>query len=469
MKKLYKNFLLIPISLLLLSACNINAFSNEIVSSYQIEESSNESISNILDSSISEYISVEDSKENVKEEHIVGDDTINCVGMDVIDNDAYIKIKSLYNIHYMSFTFSLYYEEPINNVTIDKELNIDIKSNEEYIVDLKLYVQDDISYAYTFYVNEAKTYDDVTIDKVIEDKTYNYIYLDAYDSLYASKTFKRNETPLDIEGLEPNYDDYSFITFKGYVTDKDSNNPIEDFLPIATSNRVFYQLLDIDYDLFKETACSNNRGLSASLRIEVKRYNTIFGNYKYYGEGSTGSGVVIAGNTEEQYYYGLTNYHVVEDLYENILNGFEGIEGSVLDYRDNSNPFNIYAVDKEHDIAIIKFNSRRKLHPLKLEEDEENMFKVRCVIAIGCPLSNPLTLTTGDYLGYKSILEEGTTINRTAHSAVLDFGSSGGPLINYKFHLVGLNVAKERDNSMFYAVNLQDIKNFISQYPIFDN
>ncbi|MEC7696758.1 MAG: trypsin-like peptidase domain-containing protein, partial [Planctomycetota bacterium] len=138
-----------------------------------------------------------------------------------------------------------------------------------------------------------------------------------------------------------------------------------------------------------------------------------------------GSGVIVAGDG-----YILTNHHVIEDA-ENCL---------VTLHNNRQLPAVIIGADPTTDIAVLKID-HLMLHPATWG-DSEGLAAGDPVWAIGSPygLENSVSFgivsaTSRDGIGrggYDDLLQT---------DAALNPGNSGGPLVNAKGHLIGINMA----------------------------
>lgn len=145
-------------------------------------------------------------------------------------------------------------------------------------------------------------------------------------------------------------------------------------------------------------------------------------------EGS-GSGVVIddAGHV-------LTNYHVVEDAQEISCTLFDGKPYEAT----------LVGADPINDVAVLRIEAPRTvLFPVALADSSRLKVGLR-VFAIGNPFGLERTMTTGII----SSLNRSLTIrgNRTVKSiiqidAAVNPGNSGGPLLDSRGRLIGINTA----------------------------
>ena len=131
----------------------------------------------------------------------------------------------------------------------------------------------------------------------------------------------------------------------------------------------------------------------------------------------------------------LTNFHVIGNASK--------IDVSFLKYKNVK--ANIIGTDPSSDIAIIHINPKgRKIIHVVL--GNSNNLKVgERVMAIGNPYNLYQTVTTGIISGLKRSLVFPTARfygNIIQTDAAINFGNSGGPLVNYRGHVIGINTAK---------------------------
>jgi S1-C subfamily serine protease len=131
----------------------------------------------------------------------------------------------------------------------------------------------------------------------------------------------------------------------------------------------------------------------------------------------------------------LTNYHVVE--------GAQAIEVTLGDGQSRYKAKYIGA-DTRNDIALIQINAQgRKLTALPLG-DSRNLLVGQRVLAIGNPFGFQSTLTTGvvSSLGRTVQTSENTFIDEAIQTdAAINRGNSGGPLLNSRGEVIGINSA----------------------------
>jgi len=148
------------------------------------------------------------------------------------------------------------------------------------------------------------------------------------------------------------------------------------------------------------------------------------------GEGM-GSGFII---NEDGYV--ITNYHVISnttDLTVQLSDGTE-VSAKVVNY------------DAEKDVAMIKLADGTKVPGVAELGDSSALYTGQDVIAIGTPLYKDLaqTLTKGIISAANRTLATSseTTVNVIQTDAAINAGNSGGPLVNTKGQVIGINSSK---------------------------
>ena len=150
-----------------------------------------------------------------------------------------------------------------------------------------------------------------------------------------------------------------------------------------------------------------------------------------------GSGVIIAGDG-----YVLTNHHVI-DRAERITVKLS--DGRTLRAR-------LVGTDPLIDIALIKVDTTGAL-PFAPLGDSDSLRVGEWVCAIGNPLAYEHTVTVGvvSYIGRK--LFDNSLDNYIQTDAAINFGNSGGPLINGRGEVIGINAAiSSRASNIGFAV-----------------
>lgn len=150
----------------------------------------------------------------------------------------------------------------------------------------------------------------------------------------------------------------------------------------------------------------------------------------FYGDDSkkkvgTGSGVIISPDG-----YIITNYHVIENSTEVIVttNDNKEYEAEIIGY------------DEVYDIAVLKINSDLNLNYVFFGDSDSTLVG-EWVLAVGNPYNLNSTVTAGIISSKSRDLNEYDQKNQSfiQTDAAVNFGNSGGALVNIKGELIGIN------------------------------
>lgn len=152
----------------------------------------------------------------------------------------------------------------------------------------------------------------------------------------------------------------------------------------------------------------------------------------------------------------LTSAHVIEDGKNIIITLFDGksYEAKV-----------IKKFGEKQDIILLKINANKNLKTVKLG-DSEKIEVGQKVLAIGNPFGFSGTLTRG------IISRIDYSANRIQTDAAINPGSSGGPLLNQKGEIIGINQAIfNPDNNISnigigFAIPINSVKEYLSDKDI---
>jgi serine protease Do len=149
----------------------------------------------------------------------------------------------------------------------------------------------------------------------------------------------------------------------------------------------------------------------------------------------------------------LTNHHVID--------GAERITVKLTDGR--SLRADVIGSDPDTDIALIKVQADKKL-PHAVLGDSNELRVGEWVCAIGNPLAYEHTVTVGvvSFIGRK--LFDMSLDNYIQTDAAINFGNSGGPLINTRGEVIGINSAVSRQaSSIGFAIPINQAKLILPQ------
>ncbi len=172
-----------------------------------------------------------------------------------------------------------------------------------------------------------------------------------------------------------------------------------------------------------------------------------------------GSGVVYRYDELTEYYYLITNHHVVK----------EGNNFSVA-FSDSSEYLaNLIGYDTEVDIAILRFKAQDKTGiTISSLSTSSNLTKGIFVLSSGNPsgLNFFGSVTLGIIGGLERKIDTNEYIDYIQHDSAINPGNSGGPIYNLAGEVIGINVSKLADTSiegMGFAIPIDLVKRIIER------
>ncbi|XP_043918738.1 serine protease HTRA3 [Protopterus annectens] len=191
----------------------------------------------------------------------------------------------------------------------------------------------------------------------------------------------------------------------------------------------------------------------AVVHIELFLRHPIFGRNSPL---SSGSGFIISDS-------GLivSNAHVVSS--SNTLSGRQQLKVQL--HNGDSYDATIKDIDKKSDIATIKINPRKKL-PVLLLGQSTDLRPGEFVVAIGSPFALQNTVTTGivstAQRDGKELGLRDSDMDYIQTDAIINYGNSGGPLVNLDGEVIGINTLKVTAGISF-AIPSDRIKRFLTE------
>jgi len=169
-----------------------------------------------------------------------------------------------------------------------------------------------------------------------------------------------------------------------------------------------------------------------------------------YRQSAQGSGFIISADG-----YVLTNNHVVEDAVK--------VEVELADERKFT--AKVVGTDPESDVAVLKIDAKKL--PFVALADSDAIEVGEWVLAIGNPFGLSHTVT-GGIVSAKGRTDVGiaTYENFIQTDAAINFGNSGGPLINLNGEVVGINTAivgASGNIGIGFAIPINMAKNIFEQ------
>ncbi len=140
--------------------------------------------------------------------------------------------------------------------------------------------------------------------------------------------------------------------------------------------------------------------------------------------GATGSGFVI-----DREGHIVTNLHVVQQSTRLTVRLADGTQL----------PARLVAGDAETDLAVLKLIGRTDIQPLAFG-DSDALRVGEWVVAIGSPFGLDQTVTTGVISAKDRVTDRRNTLQQFLQTdAAINFGNSGGPLLNLAGEVIGVN------------------------------
>ena len=169
-----------------------------------------------------------------------------------------------------------------------------------------------------------------------------------------------------------------------------------------------------------------------------------------------GSGMIIdtAG-------YILTNYHVAASMTD--------IRVSLFGHQEGAYPAAVVAFDARKDLAVIRINTGFPL-PVVLLGNSDMIEVADGVLAVGCPFSLEQSVSHGIVSDAKrTVTIEGRNYADLIQTdAAITSGNSGGPLVNSKGEVIGVNVAIYAPNRVYcgvgFAVPINQAELFLAKF-----
>ena len=264
---------------------------------------------------------------------------------------------------------------------------------------------------------------------------------------------------------------------------------------------IFLMLLIVQSGRFAPDAFADstvNDSMKSVVRVLVQWY------YRgQYITGATGTGICVGG---EPVQYVITNKHVVYDNSKDLalmcyatLSSKEKENKPELDFvfefdynRDVKTEIYVVADDVFYEVdypGSVKLSGKADLALLCLNEqlrsrkpirfgNSEKQKTVDKVFALGYPgladVDDNIELTSGiehitvsdGIISRKDVVVDG--VKHIQQTATIAHGNSGGPLVNEKGSLLGVNTwyTSDSDNAVFFAIDVEEVKSFLRDHGV---
>lgn len=243
------------------------------------------------------------------------------------------------------------------------------------------------------------------------------------------------------------------LLFIFFIVSGCTSNNVYSTETVSTEDKGYYtrNVNNQSEDILKSNIMIHNNNYSSFLGVKYKKNNTY------------GSGFVY--DSDENYYYVLTNNHVVAFDYS-----YNHNELIVEDYFGNKYVAEVVGKDINYDLAVIRFERKVELETLSISED---VISVRdSVKSMGNPDSNKNVISEGMISCFSNIYldtnKAKVDFEVIVHSARIKGGSSGSALLNNENEVIGITFAGVFDNNgefiTGYAIPVNKINEFLSKY-----
>ena len=130
----------------------------------------------------------------------------------------------------------------------------------------------------------------------------------------------------------------------------------------------------------------------------------------------------------------------------------------------------LHSVDAQSDLALLKILDGEKYMPIVFAEEDDLMIGEK-VIAIGSPLGNSHSLTSGILSGINRDIDISVPRGKPLKlkgliqtDAAINFGNSGGPLLNSLGELIGINNATAQSaDGIGYAIPIKQVNQILHE------
>lgn len=231
--------------------------------------------------------------------------------------------------------------------------------------------------------------------------------------------------------------------------------------PFLTTTIRLYAGYDLDLHAIEEDITAY--GLSSVVTVETHNSKSIVGGGVQKSV-AQGSGVIF--HQDVLGYYVLTNNHVTV-----APNDGEYTQAFYILDSDQNILYSAQRLDQSnnYDLAVLRFQSLESYYIPHIENDK--VYANRSVIAIGTPKGIYNTVTYGKTLGFARVyLDDAPYLSNVefpviVHDAVIDHGSSGGPLFDYKLDVIGINFASgenDENDPVSVAIPNLEVLNYLA-------
>ena len=226
-----------------------------------------------------------------------------------------------------------------------------------------------------------------------------------------------------------------FIFSSFFITNKDNYEVsyVNEIAPHYSLNNISNQRSITSTSSLPDLTFAASKSIDAVVHVKntsIVKDSDSWALQFFYGDDSrkkvgTGSGVIISPDG-----YIVTNYHVIENSSEVIVTTNDNKEYNAV----------IIGFDEVYDIAVLKIDSDKSLDYIFFGDSDSTLIG-EWVLAVGNPYNLNSTVTAGIISSKSRDLNEYDQKNQSfiQTDAAVNFGNSGGALVNIKGELIGIN------------------------------
>lgn len=270
---------------------------------------------------------------------------------------------------------------------------------------------------------------------------------------------------------DPKKNNYIFL----HWSESSSSDREFDFTKKIYSDTKLYAVFSID--AAKITNQITTKYIQSVFTIKAISSKTVYEKWDIlklfgtkYQAGGQGSGVCFRKSGNK--YYLLTNCHVAKQLKD-----YTSVSYTVEDYQGKTYTAYLYknssksssAISADYDLACLYFTSNTNYPALSMSSSDPEAGSD--VIALGSPKSQSNAITYGNirYYANARLANTATYLSNVKfkvayHNAFVNNGSSGGPIINADFNIVGINYGGSEDGSSNCSIPATKVNQFLNEY-----
>ena len=228
----------------------------------------------------------------------------------------------------------------------------------------------------------------------------------------------------------------TYFIFNSFNVSKENNYKVSyenEIVPQYSLNKISNQRSVNPSSSLPDLTFAASKSIDAVVHVKntsIVEDNDSWALQFFYGDDSrkkvgTGSGVIISPDG-----YIVTNYHVIENSSEVIVRTNDNKEYEAV----------IIGFDEIYDIAVLKIDSDKRLNYLFFGDSDSTLIG-EWVLAVGNPYNLNSTVTAGIISSKSRDLNEYDQKNQSfiQTDAAVNFGNSGGALVNIEGELIGIN------------------------------